>query len=146
MTINIQKCSNVTVVGHRTSKNCKSLYDIDGAKFYASGMDLAEAFDVSPSSVSYAINNEGATCKGHRIIPVSSLLDNLELINEVNRTLVEKAAAYDAEAARRSLVAKAEADVQKREETVAELRRQLEEAEGELNTAKHGLLELQSGN
>lgn len=144
MTITIQKCSNVTVIGKHINKNCKATYDIDDARFYASVSDLADALGVTTSAVSAALAKEDAVCCGHRICFVSELLEKFDAINEVNRIRAEKAAAYDAENERRNAIAKAEADVQKCVEQVEDMRNQLSNAETALNHAKARLYELKN--
>ena len=138
MKIKIQGCSNVTVIGKHTSKTCKSTYDIDDAKFYASVTDLADALNVSQGAASIALSKPNATCRGHRICFVSELLEYMEVINEVNRIRAEKAVAYDAimaerrakeeaEEAERRRKAEAQDRLEKHKAKVEELRRKLDE-------------------
>lgn len=126
MTINIQNASTVNVVGHRTGKNRKPLYDIDEALFYASVTDYAEVHGVTVGSVSTALNNDGATCKGHRICFVSRIMERLDVINETNRIRNEKVAAYDAIIAERDAKAKAQEARVKHQANIDALRRKLE--------------------
>jgi multidrug resistance efflux pump len=144
MTVNIQNCSNVTVVGKRTSKNCKAVYNITTGEIYASCLDAADAIGATLASVSNALNGKTNKCKGMRLCFVSKMMEHLEEINQSNRDRIAKVAAYDADVAHRNAVAKAQEDVQKREEKVAELRRKLEEAEADLSSAKYDLQELKN--
>lgn len=142
MTINIQKCSNVTVTGHRTSKNCKAVYNITTGEIYASCLDAADALNTTHGAISLTLNGKMKTCKGMRLCFVSKMMENLEEITEANRIRAEKVAAYDAEANRKNALAKAEEDVKKWEAKVAELQEQLGRAESNLNLARYDLAEL----
>lgn len=144
MTINIQKCSNVTVNGHHNHKNCKPVYCIDTGEMYASTIDAANAEGVTQSAISGVLVGRYKTCNGKRFCFVSKMMEHLEEINEANRIRSEKVAAYDAEANRKNALARAEEDVKKWEAKVAELQEQLGRAESNLNLAKYDLLELQS--
>ena len=147
MKVTIQNCSKVTVIGQSTRRNCKAVYNITTGDIYASVLDAANTLGVSSSAVSIALDDDKPrTCNGMRLCFLSKMTEHLEEITEQNRVRSAKVAAYDADVERRNAIAKAQVDVQKHEEKVAELRRQLEWAEGELSAAKHGLLELQSGN
>ena len=144
MTINIQKCSNVTVNGHHSHKNCKAVYCIDTGEMYASAIDAAEANGVSQASMSWTLNGRSKTSNGKRFCYVSKMMEHLEEINQANRIRSAKVAAYDADADRRNALAKAQEDVEKYEAKVAELRRQLEEAESDLEFAKSELHRLKN--
>ena len=132
MTINIQKCSNVTVVGHHNHKNCKPVYCIDTGEIYASALDAANANGVTHPPMSNNLTGKTKTCNGKRFCYVSKMMEHLEEITEANRIRAAKVAAYDADAERRNALAKAEEDVKKWETKVIELRRQLEEAENNM--------------
>lgn len=142
MTINIQNASNVTVVGHRTSKNCKAVYNITTGEIYASCLDAAEAIGSTHGAASQALTGKTKTCKGMRLCYVSKMMDHLEEITEMNRIRAAKVAAYDADAERRNAIVKAEEDVKKYDTKVIELRRQLEEAESHLLDANSKLCSL----
>lgn len=144
MTINIQKASNVTVIGHHSSKNCKAVYNITTGEIYASGIDAANALGVDPASVSAALTGRSKTCNGMRLCFVSRMMEHLEEINQANRIRAAKVAAYDADAERRNAIAKAENDVARYEAKADELRRDLEttlellsKAKLELNSLKY---------
>ena len=143
MTINIQKCSNVNVVGHHNHKNCKPVYCIDTGEIYASALDAAKANGVTLSPMSHALTGKSKTCNGKRFCFVSKMMEYLEEITEANRLRAEKVAAYDAEEKRKNALALAEADVKQWEAKVAELKDKLARAESNLNLAKYDLLELQ---
>ena len=144
MTINIQKCSNVTVVGHHNHKNCKPVYCITTGEMYASAIDAANANGVCVSPMSAALTGKTKTCNGKRFCYVSKMMEHLEEINEANRIRIAKVAAYDADEKRRNALAAAEADVQKWEAKVAELREELGRAEANLSLAKYDLMELKN--
>lgn len=144
MTINIQKCSNVTVTGHHNHKNCKPVYCITTGEMYASAIDAANANGVGVSPMSAVLTGKTKTCNGKRYCFVSKMMEHLEEINEANRARSVKVAAYDAEAERKNALARAEEDVKKWEAKVAELQEQLGRAESNLNLAKYDLLELQN--
>ena len=144
MTINIQKASNVTVIGRNHDKHCKAVYNITTGEMYASGIDAANALGVDQGTVSAALNERIKTCKGMRLCFVAKMMEHLEEINEANRLRAAKVAAYDADAERRNAIAKAEEDVQKYEAKVDELRRQLDDAEVNLEFAKGKLSRLKN--
>ena len=96
MKINIQKCSNVTVVGHHNHKNCKAVYCIDTGEIYASTLDAAAANGVTHSTISSALNGRIKTCNGKRFCFVAKMMEHLEEITEMNRIRAAKIAAYDA--------------------------------------------------
>lgn len=120
MTINIQKCSNVTVNGNHNHKNCKPVYNITTRKFYASGLDIAKALDVDPATVSAALNKKLHTVKGMRICFVRDIMEHLEEINEANRICEEKIAAYDAMMAKQNKLAELEMSVAQRTARIAQ--------------------------
>lgn len=144
MTINIQKCSNVTVNGTHTHKNCKPVYCIDTGEIFASALDAANANGVRQSPMSNALTGKTKTCNGKRFCYVSKMIEHLEEITEANRIRAAKVAAYDAEAERRNAIANAEAEVHKYEEMVADLRCKLETAEGCLEAAHRDLRNLKN--
>ena len=146
MTINIQKCSNVTVNGTHKSRNCKAVYNITTGQIYASVVDAANALNVSQGAVSFALDDENIrTCKGMRLCFLSKMMEHLEEINQANIVRMEKVAAYDADEKRRNAIAAVEADVKKWEEKVDELQYELACAESNLNIAKRDLMELKNG-
>ena len=143
MTINIQKCSNVTVNGTHKARNCKAVYNITTGQIYASVLDAANALNVSQGAVSFALDDENIrTCKGMRLCFLSKMMEHLEEINQANLVRIAKVAAYDADEKRRNALAAAEADVQKWEARVAELQEELARAESNLNLARYDLAEL----
>ena len=150
MTINITKCSNVTVNGIHNHPNCKPIYNITTGEFYASGLDIAKVLGVDPASVSGALNGKCKTIKGMRICFVHKIMEHLEEINETNRLRTErervnaeKAAAYDAiiaeQEAKRKAKEKAEARVAAHKAKIEALRRQIEEESASLNEAETDL-------
>jgi hypothetical protein len=150
MTINIQKCSNVTVNGTHNHTNCKPIYNITTGEFYASGLDTANALCVNHASVSAALNGRVRTIKGCRLCFVSKIMEHLEEINEQNRIRserdrinAEKAAAYDTimaeQEAKRKAKAKAEERVNAHKAKIEALRRQIEAESASLNEAETDL-------
>lgn len=146
MTINITKCSNVTVNGIHNNANCKPVYNITTGEFFASGLDIAKALGVDPASVSCALHGKTRTIKGCRICFVSKIMEHLEEINEQNRIRAErdrinaeKIAAYDAiveeQEAKRKAKAKAEERVNAHKARLEALRRQIEEESALMNEA-----------
>lgn len=147
MTINIQKCTNVTVNGTHNHTNCKPVYNITTGEFYASGLDIAEALGVNHASVSAALNGRVRTIKGCRVCFVSKIMEHLEEINEQNRIRAEqsrinaeKIAAYDALMAeqeeKRKAKAKAEERVNAHKAKIEALRRKIEEESSALSEAE----------
>ena len=146
MTINIQKCSNVTVTGYHKSKNCKPVYCIDTGEIFASATDAAEANGVYASTMSATLTGVTKKCNGKRFCYVSKMMEHLEEITEANRIRAAKVAAYDADAERRNAIAKAEEDLIMWDKKVAELRRQLADAESKLLDANDRFHKLKNGN
>lgn len=126
MTINIQQAANVNAIGHHTSKNCKLIYCIDTGYFYASVTDAAEVLGVSVSTLSYALNNDGAKCQGKRFCFVSKIYGHLGEIAEANRIRNEKIAAYDAMIAEQNAKREAQANLAKHQANIDALRLKLE--------------------
>lgn len=146
MTINIQKCANVTVSGHHNHKNCKAVYCITTGEMYPSILDAASANEMSYGAMCQAIA-KGSKCRnGKKFCLIVDVVEHLEEISDANKLRSAKVAAYDADMKRRLLISNAEKDVQKHEAKVAELRRKLEEAETELKFAKYDLDELKGNN
>ena len=139
MTINIQKCSNVTVNGHHSHKNCKAVYCIDTGEIYASALDAANANGVTQSPMSSTLTGRTKSCNGKRFCYVSKMMEHLEEITEANRIRAEKVAAYDAEVERRRSVAKAQEKLNQHKANVEELRRKLEEATAVMACAENEL-------
>ena len=149
MTINVTKCSNVTVNGTHNHTNCKPVYNITTGAFYASGLDIAKTLGVDPASVSAALNGKIRTVKGCRICFVSKIMEHLEEINEQNRIRAERdrmnaerMTERDAENAKLEVIRNARAKVTRHNARVAELeaeltneRRIVEEAEAEFKKA-----------
>jgi hypothetical protein len=144
MLINIQNCSNVTVNGTHNHKNCKPVYCIDTGEMYASALDAAKANGVAQGPMSNCLTGRSKTCNGKRFCYISKMAEHLEEINEANRAIRAKVAAYDADEKRRNALAAAEADVQKWETRVEELKEELAHAESNLNLAKYDLMELKN--
>ena len=119
MKITIQNCANVTVNGNHNHKNCKPVYNITTGKFYASGLDIANALNVEPGTVSAALNKKLHTVKGMRICFVRDIMEYLDEINEANRIRAEKVAAYDAMMAKQNKLAELEASVAQRTARIA---------------------------
>lgn len=141
MTINIQKCSNVTVIGHRTRRNCKAVYNITTGEMYASVLDAANALGVSQGALSFSLDDDKErTCKGMRLCFQSKMMEHLEEINQMNRIRANKVAAYDADMARRAEICKRQAKLEELEaskrklmQEVAEVTALVAEAERELH-------------
>lgn len=142
MTINVQNCSNVNVIGHHNHKNCKPVYCIDTGEIYASALDAANANGVVNSTMSSVLTGNTKTCNGKRFCYVSKMIEHLEEINQANRVRSAKVAAYDADAERRDAITKAEEDVKKYESKTDELRRQLQDTQSNLEDAKSRLYKL----
>lgn len=126
MTINIQKCSNVTVVGHHNHKNCKPVYCIDTGEMYASAIDAAAANGVTHPSMSNALTGKNKTCNGKRFCYISKIMEHLEEITEANRIRAEKVAAYDAIIAEQNAKKEAQENLAKHQANVETLRQKLE--------------------
>lgn len=126
MNINIQQCSNVTVVGHRTSKNCKAVYNITTGAVYASVSDAADALGATLGAASQVVCGKAKTCKGMRLCYVSKMMENLEEITEVNRIRSEKVAAYDAIIAEQNAKKQAQENLVKHQANIDALRQKLE--------------------
>lgn len=126
MNINIQQCSNVTVVGHRTSKNCKAVYNITTGAVYASVSDAADALGITLGAASQVVCGKLKTCKGMRLCYVSKMMEHLEEITEVNRIRSEKVAAYDAIIAEQNAKKEAQENIVKHRANVEALRQKLE--------------------
>jgi predicted regulator of amino acid metabolism with ACT domain len=94
MTINIQKCSNVTVIGHHDNGNCKAVYNITTGDVYASITDAAEILGVTKGSVSQCVLGITNTCKGMRLCYLSKMAEHLEEITEQNRVRYAESKAY----------------------------------------------------
>lgn len=92
-----------------TNGNCKRVRDLTTGKEYGSITETAITIGVTYQAVSMAIKNEGL-CKGHRLILVKDLHDNIDILCEEN-----------AKANRRA--AKAEAKIAKMETEMAEYRK-----------------------
>lgn len=142
MTINIQKCSNVTVNGTHSHKNCKAVYCIDTGEMYASCVDAANAEGVTPTSISYALTGKSKTCNGKRFCYLSKMMEHLEEINNANRIRANKVAAYDADIERRNALAKAQEKVDKYKAHVEEFQRRLDEEIALMTEAETELLKL----
>jgi predicted transcriptional regulator len=135
MTINIQKCSNVTVNGVHGGRNSKSVYNITTGDFYASVLDTANTIGVSQGAVSFALNDkERRTCKGMRLCFVSKIMEHLEEINQENikrrerdRMKDEKIADYEKLLAEKEERRKAQEELARLEAEQMELLRQQEE-------------------
>ncbi len=126
MTINIQKCSNVTVNGHHTHKNCKPVYCIDTGEMFASALDAAAANGVSHPTMSHALTGRYKTCNGKRFCYVSKMMEHLEEITEANRIRCEKVAAYDAIIAEQNAKKQAQENLVKHQANIDALRQKLE--------------------
>ena len=151
MTINVTKCSNVTVIGHHNSRNTKAVYNITNGDIYASVLDTAEVLEVTPASVSYALDDEHKRkCKGMRLCFLSKVMEHFEEISEQNRIRAEreqinaeKAAAFDALMAEKEAKAKAKAKAEERvaahKAKIEALRRQIEAESASLSEAETNL-------
>ena len=126
MTINIQKCSNVNVIGHHNHKNCKPVYCIDTGEIYASAIDAANANGVTKPPMSAVLTGKTKTCNGKRFCYVSKMMEHLDEINEANRIRAEKIAAYDAMMAKQSKAVELKDSIEKRNARINKLKEQLE--------------------
>lgn len=136
MTINIQKASNVTVVGHHNHKNCKPVYCIDTGEIFASTIDAAEANNVGHPTMSSVLNGKTKTCNGKRFCFVCKIMEHLEEITEANRVRAKKIAAYDAMIAEQNAKKEAEENLAKHKAKCEELRARLEKEMQLLNEAE----------
>ena len=139
MTINIQRASNVTVVGAHSHKNCKAVYCITTGEIYASALDAAEANGASHSAMSFALTGKTKTCKGKRFCYVSKIAEHLDEIAEHNRVRTNKVIAYDGVVARQEALRKAKENVAKHKTVVDDLRRRLEDATALMTEAENAL-------
>ena len=126
MNINIQQCSNVTVIGHHNHKNCKPVYCIDTGELYASALDAANANGVCQSPMSSCLTGKTKTCNGKRFCYVSKMMEYLEEITEANRIRSEKVAAYDAIVAEQNAKKQAQENLVKHQANIEALRQKLE--------------------
>ena len=126
MNINIQQCSNVTVIGHHNHKNCKPVYCIDTGEVFASAIDAANANGVCQSPMSTCLTGKTKTCNGKRFCYVSKMMEHLEEITEANRIRCEKVAAYDAIVAEQTAKRQAQENLVKHQANIEALRQKLE--------------------
>lgn len=126
MNINIQQCSNVTVIGQHSHKNCKPVYCIDTGELYASAIDAAAANNVCQSAMSGVLTGKFKTSNGKRFCYVSKMMEHLEEITEANRIRSEKVAAYDAIIAEQNAKKQAQENFAKHQANVEALRQKLE--------------------
>ena len=145
MTINLQNCSNVTVNGHHSHKNCKPVYCITTGEIYASTIDAANAEGVTQSTMSGALVGRLKTCNGKRFCFVSKMMEHLEEINNANRSRVAKVAAYDADIERRNAISKAQEKVDKCKANIESLNQRLYAEAGLLTEAENELKRLKNG-
>lgn len=145
MTINLQNCSNVTVNGHHSHKNCKPVYCITTGEIYASALDAAEANGVTHPTMSNVLTGKSKTCNGKRFCFVSKMMEYLEEINEANRSRVAKVAAYDADIERRNAIAKAQEKVDKCKANIESFNQRLYAEAGLLVEAENELKRLKNG-
>ena len=112
-TINTQKANENNFP---TNGNCKKVKDLTTGKEYGSITETAITIGVTQGAVSYAIKN-GGWCKGHHIMLLTDLHDNIEVI-------CEESAKANARAAKETARAnKAEAKVAELESEMAEYRK-----------------------
>ena len=137
MTINIQNCANVNVLGHHSGRNCKAVYNITNGDFYASVLDAAKILEVSPGAVSFALSpNHTRTCKGMRLCFVSRIMEHLDEIKAANDIRAEKSAEDEAASTEYAKICKARENCKKHKEAVDELRRKLDEATALMESAE----------
>jgi hypothetical protein len=142
MTINIQKASNVTVIGSNSHKNCKAVYCITTGEMYPSILDAASENDMSYGAMCQAIMR-GSKCRnGKKFCLVRDVVAHLDEISEHSRLRANKVAAYDADMARRAAISKAQEKVTKRKANADELRRKLADADALVAEAERELHEL----
>jgi predicted transcriptional regulator len=124
MTINIQNCANVNVLGHHNGRNCKAVYNITKGVFYASVLDAARILEVSPGAVSFALSpNHTRTCKGMRLCFVSRIMENLDEIKVANDIRAKKSAEDEAASTEYAKLRKAQEDYKKHKQNAEEFRR-----------------------
>jgi predicted transcriptional regulator len=156
MTINIQKCANVTVIGHRDHGNCKAVCNITTGEIYSSVSDAAEILGATQAAVSQCVLGITNTCKGMRLCYLSKITEHLEEITEQNRIRYAKAKAYDEQtprydeirktreiiAKRKDKMAQNQERIDKYQAKIAELQAQMEKETVLLNEAKAKLEQL----
>jgi hypothetical protein len=130
---NMNNTQKANEIKFPTNGNCKRVKDITTGKEYGSITETAIILGVTGQAVSAAIKNEG-WCKGHRLILVKDLHDNID-------TLCEESAKANARADR------AEAKISEMETEMAEYRKWKAEqeakrkAEEEVRKAEEARLE-----
>lgn len=128
MTINIQNCANVNVVGSHSGRNCKAVYNITTGDFYASVLDTAKILEVSPGAVSFALDpKHNRTCKGMRLCFVSRIMEYLDEIKEANDIRAKKSAENESNSTEYEKLRKAQADYRQHKQNADEFWRLMEE-------------------
>lgn len=128
MTVNIQNCANVNVLGHHSNRNCKAVYNITTGDFYASVLDAARILEVSAGAVSFALStNHKRTCKGMRLCFVSRIMEYLDEIKEANDIRAKKSDEDRAASTEYTKLHKAQEDYKKHKQSAEEFRRLMEE-------------------
>ena len=140
--ITVQTEAVITGEGKRTNGNCNAVLCITTGEIFSSGTDAAEAFGVTPASMSRACRIKGATTGGHRFCYLKDINIYIDSISNA----INKANAYDLlverEATRKDLIATVD---QKREAVniieykLCELQKELEEAKRNLVSAECNL-------
>lgn len=142
MTINIQKCANVTVSGHHNHKNCKAVYCITTGEMYPSILDAASANNMSYGAMCQAIT-KGSKCRnGKKFCLIVDVVEHLEEISDANKLRSAKVAAYDADMRKRIKISDAREKVEKRKASADALRQKLAEADALVAEAERELNEL----
>lgn len=137
--VTIQEEAHVTANGTRTNGNCDPCMCLDDGAIYASLVDAAEHYNLSPSQVSYACKVTGRTAGGYSFCKLSDLNQHLPELREA----INKSKSYDLlvakENSRKEMVAVINArqsEVDAIEAQMNDMARRLEEARASLEQAR----------
>ena len=133
MTINIQKCTNVTVIGHRDNGNCKAVYNITTGEIYASITDAAEIIGVTQGAVSQCVLGMTNTCKGMRLCYLSKMTEHLDEITEYNRIRYAKAKSYDEQVPHLSEIRKTRECIAKHKDKIAQNQERIDQYQAKID-------------
>ena len=136
MTINIQNCANVTVLGHRENGNCKAIYNITTGEIYASVSDAAEILGVTPAAVSQCVLGVLKTCKGMRLCYLSKMTEHLEEITEQNRIRYAEARAYNEKKRLFDVIHKIKEIIIKRKYNIAQYQERIDKYQSKIDALK----------
>ncbi len=96
MKITVHNESIINATGKHNNRNAKPVFCITTGEVFASLADAAENVGVTPSSMSWAVNDRMKTCKGKRFCLIANVTDHLDEIAETIRIREEKLAKYNA--------------------------------------------------